>query len=401
MTIDELVQAMRALADAAEAEDRPLTDDEVARYQELEGQLQAVRTTAEIRSRQTAYETPNRKDLNIHVGTATRDDNEDLNRAFEHYLRTGMANQDIQELRAQQVNTDSEGGYLVSPQFRQKLVEVQKAFGGLANEVDTFSTEKGGTVEFPSLDDTANSGDITAEEAAFADGDDLAFGTVSLGAFKYTSVGAGTTLPLRVSVELLQDSEFDIQGLVSRALGTRIMRKQAVDWVRGGGTTLPFGIAHAGLTTNNTLAAEATITYAELMDTEAALDPAYEQNAKWFFNKKTWTAVRKVVDTAGRPLVFDSAASGMGGAPEKQLLGYPVVLDQGFIDVTQDGVDGHFALLGDVREGYVIRRVAPLTVVVDPYTRAINGQVQYVAWERADGNIQNRSAYVIMDNITT
>jgi hypothetical protein len=30
-----------------------------------------------------------------------------------------------------------------------------------------------------------------------------------------------------------------------------------------------------------------------------------------------------------------------------------------------------------------------------------NGQVEYVAWERADGNIQNRSAYATLENITT
>lgn len=62
-----------------------------------------------------------------------------------------------------------------------------------------------------------------------------------LGAFKYVAPGAGN-LPLRVSVELLQDSAFDIQGLVERKLGERIGRRQALDWVTGNGTIEPFGI---------------------------------------------------------------------------------------------------------------------------------------------------------------
>jgi HK97 family phage major capsid protein len=398
MTVDEILEALRAIVDAAEGRD--LTDEEAERYEALERDLAVARRSVEIRSRQAAYDTPNRTDLGAYVGS-TRDDDEDLNRAFDHYLRTGMANQDIQELRAQQVGTDSEGGYMVSPEFRQKLVEVRKAYGGLAAEVDTFTTEKGGSLEYPSLDDTANVGSITAEEAAFADGADLAFGTVALGAFKYTSSGTGTTTPLRVSVELLQDSQFDVQSLVARALGTRIERKQATDWVNGNGTTLPFGILHDGLTANVVLDVEATIDYDELLDVEAALDPEYEQNAKWLFNKATWTAIRRIVDGDSRPLIFDSAASGIGGAPAKTLLGYPVVLDQACNNVTQDGVDGGFALLGDLREAYVIRRVAPLTVVVNPWTRMNNGQVEYVAWERADGNIQNRKAYATLENITT
>jgi HK97 family phage major capsid protein len=384
--IDQILAALQAVIDGAAG--RPLTDEEVAQYEGLETQLATARADQAVRARQNAYTTPVRNDLHVNVGGAERDEYADLNAAFTNYLRTGRPNADIAELRnAQEAGTDSEGGYLVSPQFRQKLVEVRLAYGGLAAEVDSFSTERGGALEYPSLDDTANSGGITDEEAAFVDGDDLEFGTVALGAFKYTSTGAGTTTPLRVSVELLQDSEFDIEALVSRALGTRIQRKQAVDWVNGNGTTLPFGLLHDGLTAD------------VVLDVEAALDPEYEQNAKWIMSKGTWVAIRRIV-VDGRPLI-NPQTMGIGQAPARELLGYPVIIDQGCNAVTADGVAGGFAALGDFREAYVIRRVAPLAVVVNPWSRANNGQVEYVAWERADGNIQNRSAYATLENITT
>jgi HK97 family phage major capsid protein len=399
-TIEEVVAAQQAVIDGAA--DRPLNAEEVTAYEGLEQELATLNADSQVRARHVAYTTPVRNDLHVNIGGATRDEYEDLNRAFDNYLRTGRPNADIQELRnAQEAGTDSEGGYLVSPQFRQKLVEVRAAFGGLAAEVDSFSTTTGGALEYPSLDDTANEGGITDEEAAFVDGDDLAFGTVALGAFKYTSTGAGTTTPLRVSVELLQDSEFDVQGLVARALGTRIQRKQAVDWVNGNGTTLPFGLLHDGLTADVVLDVEATIDYDEILDVEAALDPAYEQNAKWVMSKGTWVAVRRIVDDVGRPLIQPNAQAGIGQAAAREILGYPVILDQGCNAVTADGVAGGFAALGDFREAYVIRRVSPFTLVVNPWTRMNNGQVEYVAWERADGNIQNRSAYATLENITT
>ena len=401
MTIEEILAALQAILDGSQG--RPLTDEEATKYEGLEADLAAANRDREIRARNTAYNMPVH-DAVIPGDLSTRDQFEDLNRAFEAYLRTGRPNADLQELaprNAQQVGTDSEGGYLVSPEFRQKLVEVRQAFGGLAAEVDSFTTATGADLEYPSLDDTANEGGITAEEAAFVDGDDLSFGSVDLGAFKYTSTGAGTTTPLRVSVELLQDAQFDVQGLVARALGTRIQRKQASDWVNGNGTTLPFGILHDGLTADVVLDVEATIDYDELLDVEAALDPEYEQNAKWLMSKGTWVATRRIVDLDGRPLIQEAQVAGMGGRPQKTLLGYPVVQDQGCNAVTQDGVDGGFALLGDLREAYVIRRVSPFTLVVNPWTRMNNGQVEYVAWERADGNIQNRSAYATIENITT
>jgi HK97 family phage major capsid protein len=396
--IDQILAALQAVVDGAAG--RPLTAEEVTQYEGLETDLATARADQAVRARQNAYTTPVRNDLHVNVGGTEVDEYADLNAAFTNYLRTGRPNADIAELRnAQEAGTDSEGGYLVSPQFRQKLVEVRLAYGGLAAEVDSFTTERGGSLEYPSLDDTANSGGITDEEAAFVDGDDLAFGTVALGAFKYTSTGAGTTTPLRVSVELIQDSEFDIEALVSRALGTRIQRKQAADWVNGNGTTLPFGLLHDGLTADVVLDVEATIDYDELLDVEAALDPEYEQNAKWVMSKGTWVAIRRIV-VDGRPLI-NPQTMGIGQAPARELLGYPVIIDQGCNAVTADGVAGGFAALGDFREAYVIRRVAPLAVVVNPWSRANNGQVEYVAWERADGNIQNRSAYATLENITT
>lgn len=388
MTLEELIAAMSAITDAAE--NRSLTDDEITKYTELEGQLKAAQKTAELRSRQAAYVAPNAS-VAVHVGTPKAET--DLDVAYRSYLRTGVPNADIAELRAQG-SGDSAGGYTIAPGFRQKLVEVQKQFGGLAAHVDILETETGAELEFPTNDDTANSGGITAESAAVTSGADLAFGTIALKAYKYTSTGGGSNLPLRVPVELIQDSAFDIESFIARKLGERIARLQASHWAVGTGSSQPFGIVHAGLTHNHELATATTITYNDLLDLEATLDPAYEQNAKWVFSKATWTAVRKLVDTAGRPLVIDNAASGIGGRPVKTLLGYEVVIDQAFPSPTGDSAN--FAVLGDLREAYVIRKVAPLTVVVSPHTRIANGEIEYVAWERADGNIQNRKAYSVL-----
>lgn len=390
MDIEDLMAAMKAILDV---EGRSLTDDEVKQYENYEVELANKRTEA-VRKRQHAYESPAPSDLQnvVHIAPAKADNTED--RAFENYLRTGQANSDLtRATNAQSAGTDSQGGFTVPEGFRQKLIEARKAFGGIADTVESFPTDTGNPVEYPSIDDTANSGTITAENAAITGGADLVFGTVTLGAFKYTSAGTGNA-PLKVSVELLQDSAFDVAGLVASKLGTRIARKQATDWVTGAGTTLPFGIAHAGLTADTTLAAGNALTYQKLLDLETTLDPSWEQNAVWAMNKATWNAVRAITDTQGRPIVLEQAESGIGSAPGRMLLGYPVIIDQAFPNHTT--LSAKFAVLGDLREGYVIRRVSNLAVVVNPFSSANSGQVEYVAWERADGNIQHRKAYSVM-----
>lgn len=399
MDIAEIMAQMRAITDGAQG--RNLTDEEAKRYEALEGDLAGARTEA-IRARQAAYETPVRDHVPasaVDVAPA-RDESDTLDKAFEAYLRTGQPNADIADLRvtnAQGAGTGADGGYMVPEGFRQKLTEVRKAFGGLANEVEEITTETGNKLPWPTLNDTANEGGITAEGAAFEGGADLVFGEVELNAYKYTSAGedvGGESTPLRVSVELLQDSAFDVVGLVSRALGTRIARKQARDWVVGAGTTLPLGLLHPGVSKDNNLAGTTVITYQDLLDTEALLDPEYEANAKWVLRKAAWTQIRGIVDDNGRPLITEQAASGMGGKPEKVLLGYPVTIDQGAPAVAGDNVA--FAALGDLREAYVIRRVSNLVVIVNPWSRANNGEIEFTAWERADGTIQNRAAYVTL-----
>jgi HK97 family phage major capsid protein len=389
MTVEEILEAMRALVAAAEEADQPLSDEDANRYEELERELAVARRSNEIQKRQAAYDAPGRPA--VHVAVPQQDDG--LERAFTHYLRTGQVNQDIMELRAQGVGVGSEGGFLVPPGFRQKLVERMLAFGGLANEAETLTTDSGNPLEWPTIDDTANSGAIVAEGGSPASGADLVFGQKTLNAHKYMSVGTGGN-PLRVSVELLQDAAFDVSGFVAKALGTRIARAQATDWITGNGVGEPEGITNPA--TDETADVSGTVDFDDLLDTMARLDPDYVANAKFLFNNTTLYAIRGLVDGQSRPLWLPNAESGLTTMPGGILLGHQVVIDQAMPSNTSG--TNKFLVFGDLRESYVIRRVKDVQLVVDPYSRASNGQVQFTAWARADGAINNRNSFVILQD---
>jgi HK97 family phage major capsid protein len=394
MTRDELLEAMRALIEAAA--DEPLAEEEAERYEQLEKQLAVLDKDIEIRARQKAYETPGRTDLHVHTGTPAPAD-EERAQAFDRYLRNPMDRGLQAEFRAQSVGTDSAGGFTVPEVFRQKLVDRLVNFGGLANEVEVITTTGGEDMRWPTLDDTANRGVIAAENAApGSSGADMVFGEITLGAFKYVAPGA-SNLPLRVSVELLQDSAFDIQSLVARKLGERIARLQAEHWVTGNGTTEPFGIDTSSGPSQ--VFAGATPTKNDFIDALHDVDPDYRGNAVWAFDDPTLALVEKLEDTTGRPLLQPYAASGIDGniSQGRMLLGHRVVIDQAFPSYT-DGVAQVFGVFGDLREGYVIRRVRDVQLIVDPYTRMNEGQVQYSVWARADGNVQNPNAFTTLEN---
>lgn len=385
MNIEDILTQMSEIVTTAEGESRSLNDDEVTQYEGLEKTLKAARKSEEIRSRNSAYSAPN---VNTMTASQPKGD-EALEFAFGQYLRTGQKNMDLVELRAQGTAPDSAGGYLVPDGFRAKLIERMKAFGGILNAVENITTTSGNPLPWPTLDDTANSGEIVAEHGTGVGGADVVFGTASLGAYKYMSLGAGA-LPLRVSVELLQDSAFDIEGLLARVMGKRIRRSMAVHAVSGTGTGQPLGIATGAGGYN--LAATTTITYAQLLNIVHAIDPDYRDGASWAFNDASLATIQGLVDTTGRPLL-QSQNDGIDVARNGgTLLGYPVTIDQAFANNAGDDVT--FGVFGDLKEAYIWRNVKDVTLVVDPFGRAANGQVQFTAWARADGTVQNANAYV-------
>ena len=388
-TVEELLAALQGIIDAAKddnGEDRPLTDEEAARYEELEGQLIQVRRGKEIRSRHQAWTKPVRNDL--HVNTAGAGEDDPHERTFEKYLRAcGTPVPEMAEFRAQSEGTNSAGGYLVPRGFRNKLIERMKAYGGVAEQAEVITTSEGNTLDYPTMDDTANVGEIVAEGGTFAAGADIVFGTRSLTAYKYMAGGAGN-LPLKVSWELLQDSAVDVPSMIARILGTRIARLQAVHWVTGTGTGQPQGIV-TPITTSGTIG---TLAYADLLATINFLDPAYWANAKWLMNQATWATIQGLVDTTGRPLINnqnEGIGSTIGGS---SLLGFPVVVDQA---MPSKATGAKFLAFGDIREAYVIRRVKDVTLVTLNEMYAPNGQTGFMAWARADGAVQNPNAIVV------
>jgi HK97 family phage major capsid protein len=395
-TVDDVMAAMDAVIASADGESRNLTDAEVAKYEQLEGQLKALQSHDTIVKRHAAYKTVVTAPL-VNVAAAKADDT--LERAFNDYLRTGKENADLVELRSQGEGTGTEGGYLVPDGFRQKLVDRMKAFGGIGNVVEQFETSDGRDVPWPTLDDTGNEGEIVEEGGTFTTGADLTFGTASLGAYSYMAGGGGAT-PLRVSRELVQDAAFDVEGLVSNKLGQRIARIQARHLVRGSGVKQPLGIV-TGRVGIELLSDANGITYDDLINFIHSVDPAYREtgNCRWAFNDNTLAVIEKIKDSHGDPIWRPSDANmgtGAQGGSSGTLLNYPVTIDQAFSDLVANDNAVNWGVFGDLQEGYVKRAVKEIEILVNPYSRMNYRQIEYTAWARMDATQQNTAAYVAL-----
>lgn len=397
-TIEEILAALQAIIDGAatggeNGEARPLNDDEVQRYEALETELATVRRNNEIVTRNRAYNTPTRTDLHVNAGGTNRATESDEDRAFRSYLMTGVPNDDL-VFRAQSEGSGPAGGYLVPEGFRNKIIERLQKIGGLSAEVEHVPTSSGNPLPWPTVDDTANEGEIVAENAQAAGGADLVFGPKTLGAYKYEATGVDGE-PLKVSWELAQDSAFDLEGLVERSLASRIARKQAKHWSTGTGVGQPQGLLTGGTSALTIASNAAGLTLANYIALTHSIDPEYREDGEcvWVMNDAILALAEGLLDGNGRPLLGTST-DGIAGKPVQTIRGYRVVVDNTFPAVWGDNVKT--VAFGNMKRAYVIRDVKEVTLLVLRELFARTGQIGYMAWARADGMVQDPNAFRVV-----
>ena len=317
--------------------------------------------------------------------------------AYENYLRK-MSNrltpQEIEAIRnTMSTTTGSEGGYTVQPIVASTLIEALKDFGAMRRLAERLVTTNGADLSFPSTDGTSEEGEIIAQNTTATDAD-VGFGTVPLNTYKFSS--KVVTIP----IELLQDSNIDVVALVNNRLRERVGRIQNRMFTVGTGTAQPFGITTAATAgkvgaTGQTL----TVTYDDLVDLVDSIDPAYQiAGLKFQFAQAVRRVVRKIKDTTGRPVWTPSYDEGMSAKTPDLLLGYPVEINN---HMPVPAANAKSISFGD-HSKYMVRDAMELTMFrFEDSAYLKKGQVGFMAWARAGGNLTDTNAVKVYQHSAT
>jgi len=278
------------------------------------------------------------------------------------------------ERRAQAVGTGAAGGFTVPEDFWRSLEESLLAFGGMREVSTVIRTDSGADLPVPTTDDTANKGVILAENTAVAE-QDVTFGQIVLQAFKYSSK------MIRVSVELLQDSAFNLSEFLGRALGERIGRITNDHFSVGTGTGEPRGIVVASSAGKTGLTGQTTsVIYDDLVDLQHSIDPAYRaQGARWMFHDTTLASLKKLKDLNNLPLWI----AGMASREPDRILGDTYVINQSMAVMAANAK----SILYGALQKYMIRDVRGVTLVRLDERFADFHQVAFLAFSRHDGDL--------------
>lgn len=419
--LDKIAVQMRAITAAAEKENnRGLTSDELAKWKTMQVEYEQVNESVKVAESTDTIEATLRK---IENGTAKidetnidqiraefrlspaekrrRENEKDPHaKAFDSYLRMGeRASMDIHQALSKitgsgiyntmSTSTGSQGGYAIPQGFSGLLEEAKKWFGGIEGIVGKFATGTGNPWPWPTLNDTTNKGRIIGQNVQVTE-TDLVFGQVTFNAY------IGSSDLILIPLALMDDSYFDLNALVARLLGIRLGRLFNNKCTVGTGTNEPTGIVTAATTAGNILTLStgntASIAYANLVDLEHSVDPAYREtdSSRWMFSDTMLKIIKKLVDGNNRPLwqpgltaSFQQGAAVMTGSKPK-ILEHEYVINN---DMAVPAASAYTMLFGDLST-FKVREVAggtSLLVLRERYADYL--QVGFIAFQRFDSNL--------------
>lgn len=266
------------------------------------------------------------------------------------YQRLDQAELRLMEKRDGLSTTNAAGGYTIPALFFAELQRNLLAFGGARAMARILTTDTGQSLPIPTMDNTSNKAQIVSEGSPLTSPNDVTFGQVAVPTFMYRSF-------LPITLEMLQDSAFNLEAEIRRVLTEQVARGTNVHFTTGNGTTQPKGFI-PGSSSGVTGSSATSITFSDLVDLEHSVDPAYRTGPSvgWQMADSTLKIIKKLVDSQNRPLWLPGIAT----REPDTILGYRYVINQDMAPVAASNKSLAFGdwskfLVRDVRNPLIVR----------------------------------------------
>lgn len=202
---------------------------------------------------------------------------------------------------------DALGGYTVPEEWASSLYKEMLWYGGALEAAGiSIRSSQGGVYHAPYVGDTGNTGAIIGETASDVVLD-TTFGDFTLNAYDYTSK------MIKVSWDLIEDSEYDVQSAVREIAAERVGRILNTHFTTGTGTGQPKGFVTAS-TLGKTAASATAVTRQELIDLIHSVDKSHRSGPKvgFQFSDATLASFKKlsIGSADDRPLWSPSMREG-------------------------------------------------------------------------------------------
>lgn len=350
-------KAARAILD--EANGRDLTPEEDQQFDRLMEQADKLeeRINREERAREAekriALDNPPTDDPG-----GQQPDDERRMRAWSRYLRDGRAGLDEEHVRALNMGSDPEGGYLVAPQqWVEQLIQAVDDAVPLRGLATVMTLTQGESLGVPTLDTDLNDADWTSELGTGSQDDALRFGKRELRPHPLAK-------RVKISRTLLRRATLDPEQIVRDRLAYKFGVTTEKAFMTGNGNQRPLGLFTAsndGIPTSrdhdvktsagkldNASGAAAD----DLIEAKYTLKAQYHSRARWLFHRTVLAEIRKLKNSQNEYIW----QAGLASDRPDMILDIPYVLSEYAPSTLTD--ESYIGLLGDFSFYWIVDTLA-------------------------------------------
>lgn len=313
-------------------------------------------------------------------GSSTRD-------AFNRYVQLGLPAISPQEFRALSADSDTAGGYLVTPrQVASDIIAELDDAVFVRSLATKFRVPNAQSLGCPALENDIGSPTWTSELGTGDEDTEMDFQLRDL----YPHPAARRIL---VSNKLLRAASMNPEDIVK----ARMLQKMAViheaGFLTGTGSNQPlcvFTASSLGIDTDRDISTDNTttnVTVDGLKNAVAHLKPQYRQTAQWIMHRDVEAKIAKLKDGEGRYMLENQISK---GSPNT-LLGFPINISEYAPNTFTPG--GYMAILGAFQYYYIADAMdIQIQRLVELYAQ--NNQTGYIIRAESDGMPVLSSAFV-------
>lgn len=354
-----IVEEMNEMFKTAETEVRALTEDEQSKFEAKTAELKALDKTIEGAKDMRSLDA---MDVPAEERKAVEKDEkvEDVEaRAFETLIRENRTGE----------MAKSENGAVIPTTIACRILDTVKQIAPLYALATKFNVK--GKLDFP----VAKNAITTAYATEFT-----ALTSSNVGFDKRTLDGFLVGALSKVSVSLINNSQFDIVSYVVNKVAESIALFLEKEIISGAGTTKMTGVLADKLVKDVDTVGD-TPTADEFIAIQVAVPQQYQAGAIWLVSNKTLLAMRQMKDENGRYFLQNDLTNGFGYT----FLGKPVMVSDQMVDtnVVYGDFSGYFV---NIHEGSSIK------VLNEKY--ADEHAVGVVAWLEVDGKVMEEGKLV-------
>ena len=379
--IIEQMESMTAAAIDDNGEERAFTEEEQARFNELESSAKALKNTIEAEERARELELKpaedkkpeDKKEMNEELRAQAEE------RAFADFLR-GV----VSEQRGTDYNMEKGDGTATIPTtIANKIIKKVYDICPIASMATRYNVKGTLTIPFYPKGREANKTGIAMDYAS--EFSELASTTGRFDNITLQGFLAGVLT--KVSKSLVNNSQFDIVNFVINDMAENIARWLENELLNGTASKIR-GLADA---TNTVSGSAATyVTADDLIDLQDAIKDAFQANCVWIMSPSTRNAIRKLKDNEGRYYLNPDMTAKWGYS----LLGKPVYVSDNMDNI---GASKKSIFYGDF-SGLALKFSEELDIEVLREKFATEHAIGVVGYIECDAKIENEQKIAVLVN---